>query len=312
MTAVAFGFPPAGTIGPSHATIGTFDGIHRGHLVLLKPLIAGARQAGAASVMITFEPHPRCVLDPDHCPPNLTTLDEKAWLLDQLGLEHLVVIPFTPQVAGLSPAAFMKRLSRGIELRHIIIGEDFRFGQGRRGDPAFLRRLGIREGFTLAVAPTLARGRAPVSSSRIRRLVMLGQMRAAAQLFGRDYFFRSGVEHGAGRGRQLGFPTANLRIAPNKLLPANGVYAARVGLGGTIYAGALSVGFRPTFGGNTLTVEVFVLDFDGDLYDSVLTVWFVQRLRGEKRFATVPALQQQMTRDVQNARRILGPAPVAT
>ena len=312
MTAVAFGFPPAGTIGPSHATIGTFDGIHRGHLVLLKPLIAGARQAGAASVMITFEPHPRCVLDPDHCPPNLTTLDEKAWLLDQLGLEHLVVIPFTPQVAGLSPAAFMKRLSRGIELRHIIIGEDFRFGQGRRGDPAFLRRLGIREGFTLAVAPTLARGRAPVSSSRIRRLVMLGQMRAAAQLLGRDYFFRSGVEHGAGRGRQLGFPTANLRIAPNKLLPANGVYAARVGLGETTYAGALSVGFRPTFGGNTLTVEVFVLDFDGDLCDSVLTVWFVQRLRGEKRFATVPALQQQMTRDVQNARRILGTAPVVT
>src|SRR5213078_5163215 len=127
MTAVTFGFPAAGTIGPSHATIGTFDGIHRGHLALLKPLIEGARQARAASVVITFEPHPRCVLDPDHCPPNLTTLDEKAWLLDQLGLDHLVVIPFTPQLAALSAPAFMQRLLRGMQLRRLVIGEDHRF-----------------------------------------------------------------------------------------------------------------------------------------------------------------------------------------
>jgi len=131
-------------------------------------------------------------------------------------------------------------------------------------------------------------------------------MRAAAQVLGRDYFFRATVEHGAERGRKLGFPTANLRIAPNKLIPATAVYAARVDLDGQRFDGALSVGFRPTFGGNTLTVEVFLLDFDADLYDKLLTVWFVQRLRGEKRFATVPALQQQMARDVENARRILG------
>ncbi len=305
MTAVSFGFPAAGTLGPSHATIGSFDGIHRGHLALLKPLIAGARAASAASVLVTFEPHPRCVLDPDHCPPNLTTLDEKAWLLDQLGLDHLVVIPFTPQVAALSPPAFMQRLLRGMQLRQIVIGEDFRFGHGRRGDPAFLRRFGTRHGFTVQVGPTLTRGRAPVSSSRIRRLVLLGQVRAAAQLLGRDYFMRSAVEHGVERGRQLGFPTANLRIAPNKLLPATGIYAARVDVDERSYAGALSLGFRPTFGGNSLTVEVFVLDFDGDLYDTILTVWFVQRLRAEKRYASVPALQQQMARDVENTRRIL-------
>ena len=133
-------------------------------------------------------------------------------------------------------------------------------------------------------------------------------MRAAAQLLGRDYFFRSTVEHGAQRGQQLGFPTANLRIAPNKLIPATAVYAARVDLDGQTYDGALSVGFRPTFGGNTLTVEVFLLDFVGDLYGRLLTVRFVQRLRAEKRFATVPALQQQMAKDVENARRILGAA----
>jgi riboflavin kinase/FMN adenylyltransferase len=305
MTAVSFGFPAAGALGPSHATIGSFDGIHRGHLALLKPLIAGAVAAGAASVLVTFEPHPRCVLDPDHCPPNLTTLDEKAWLLDQLGVDHLLVIPFTPQVAALSPAAFMQRLLRGMQLGRIVIGEDFRFGHGRRGDPAFLRRFGTRHGFTVEVAPTLTRARVPVSSSRIRRLVLLGQVRAAAQLLGRDYFMRSAVEHGVERGRQLGFPTANLRIAPNKLLPATGIYAVRVDVDDRRYAGALSLGFRPTFGGNSLTVEVFVLDFDGDLYDKLLTVWFVQRLRAEKRFATVPALQQQMARDVENTRRIL-------
>jgi riboflavin kinase / FMN adenylyltransferase len=305
MTAVSFGFPAAGTFGPSHATIGSFDGIHRGHLALLKPLITGARAAGAASILVTFEPHPRCVLDPDHCPPNLTTLDEKAWLLGRLGLDQLVVIPFTPQVAALSPAAFMQRLLRGTELRHLVIGEDFRFGHSRRGDPAFLRRLGTRDGFSVEVAPTAVRGRAPISSSRIRRLLLLGQVRAAAQLLGRDYFMRSTVEHGVQRGRQLGFPTANLRIAPNKLLPANGIYAVRVDLDDATYPGALSLGFRPTFGGNSLTVEVFILDFAGDVYDRVLTVWFVQRLRAEKRFASVPALQQQIARDVENTRRIL-------
>jgi riboflavin kinase / FMN adenylyltransferase len=292
-------------LGPAHATIGSFDGIHRGHQALLKPLIAGARKAGAASVVITFEPHPRCVVDPEHCPASITTLEEKAWLLDQLGLDQLIVIPFTSQVAALSPAAFMERLLRGMQLRHLITGQDFRFGHRRRGDAAFLRRLGARQGFTIAVESTLERGKAPISSSRIRRLVLLGQLRAATQLLGHEYFFRSPVEHGMRRGRQLGFPTANLKIVPNKLIPANGVYAARVLRDDRIYEGALSVGYRPTFGGNSLTVEVFILDFDAEIYGEVLTVWFVQRLRAEKRFASVPALQEQMKRDVENAKRIL-------
>lgn len=305
MTAVSFGFPPARMLGPAHATIGSFDGIHRGHQALLKPLIAGARKAGAASVIITFEPHPRCVVDPEHCPASITTLEEKTWLLEQLGLDHLIVIPFTAQVAALSPAAFMERLLRGMQLRHLITGQDFRFGHRRRGDVAFLRRLGARQGFTIAVESTLERAKAPISSSRIRRLVLLGQLRAAAQLLGHEYFFRSPVEHGMGRGRQLGFPTANLKIAPNKLIPANGVYAVRVLRDDRTYEGALSVGYRPTFGGNSLTVEVFILDFDAEIYGEELTVWFVQRLRAEKRFASVPALQQQMARDVENAKRSL-------
>ena len=302
---VSFGFPQAGTIGPAHLTIGTYDGVHRGHLAILKPLIEEARAAGAASAMVTFEPHPRCVLDPDHCPPSLTTLDEKTWLLDGLGLDHVIVIPFTPQVAALTPAGFMRRLTKGMQPRQIVVGYDFAFGQGRRGDHAFLQRLGSKEGFAVRVVPALQRGGEPVSSSRIRRLILLGQVRAAAQLLGRDYFFRSVVEHGAQRGHRIGFPTANLKITPNKLLPANGVYAIRVRLEEIALTGVLNVGFRPTFGGNTLTVEAFIFDFEGDLYGKLMTVSFVQRLRGEKRFASAEALQQQIGRDVANAKRIL-------
>lgn len=305
MTAVSFGFPPPGTLGAVHATIGTFDGLHKGHQALLRPLIARAREAGAASVLVTFEPHPRCVVDPNHCPAYLTTIDEKRLLLEQMGLDHLVVIPFTTQVSAMSPAAFMQRLTRGMQLRYLITGEDFRFGQGRRGDPAFLRRLGERDHFTVEVTATVSRGKAPISSSRIRRLLLLGQMRAAAQLLGRNYLFRSTVEHGEKRGRQLGFPTANLRIPPNKLVPASGVYAVQVDVDSRLLMGALSAGYRPTFGGHNLTVEVFILDFDEELYDRTLTVWFVQRLRGEKRFASVPGLTAQMARDVENTRRIL-------
>lgn len=302
---VSFGFPEPGTVGATHATIGTFDGLHRGHLRVLMPVIEGARAAGAASLVVTFEPHPRCVLDPDHCPANLTTLDEKTWLLDRLGLDHLMVIPFTPQVAAMSPTDFMRRLTRGMRLQHLWVGHDFAFGRGRRGDHAFLRQLATRQNFGLDVAAVQERGGAPISSSRIRRLLLLGQIRAASQLLGRDYLLRSTVEHGADRGKMLGFPTANLKITPNKLLPANGVYAVRVDLEGSAHQGALNVGFRPTFGGHTLTVEVFLLDYQGDLYGKLLTVFFVQRLRGERRFASVTALQHQITRDVESARRVL-------
>lgn len=302
---LSFGFPEPAKLDATHATIGTFDGLHRGHLKVVGPVIDGARAAGADSLVVTFEPHPRCVLDPDHCPQNLTTLDEKAWLLDRLGLDQLVVIPFTPQVAAMSPTDFMRRLTRGMHLRRLVVGHDFAFGRGRRGDHAFLRQLAARQGFELEVIPVQERGGEPISSSRIRRLLLLGQVRAAAHLLGRDYWLRSTVEHGADRGKTLGFPTANLKITPNKLLPANGVYAVRVDVEGAEHQGALNLGFRPTFGGHTLTVEVFLLDYQGDLYGKLLTVFFFQRLRGERRFASVTALQHQIARDVETARRVL-------
>lgn len=302
---VSFGFPSTDRLGPVRFTIGTYDGIHRGHQTILVPLIEAARSSGSTSLLVTFEPHPRCVLDPDHCPQNLTTLDEKTWILEQLGMDRVVVIPFTPQVAVLSPAAFMRRLMSGMQIRHLTVGYDFAFGHGRRGDHAFLERLATSRGFSFSVVPALERGGAPISSSRIRRLVLLGQVRAAAQLLGRDYFLRSVVEHGVERGHRIGYPTANLKITPNKLLPANGVYAVRVLVDGETEPAVMNIGFRPTFGGSTLTVEAFLLDYEGDLYGKLLTVSFVQRLRGERRFPSATALQQQIARDVESAKRIL-------
>jgi riboflavin kinase/FMN adenylyltransferase len=256
-------------------------------------------------MLLTFDPHPRCVLDPENCPGSLTTLEDKVELLHELGIDHVVIIKFSPEIAALTPAAFMKRLTRGLPLRRIVVGHDFRFGRARRGDPAFLARLGTRQGFGVEVVTPLTRGGSVISSSRIRRLLLLGQVRAAAQLLGRDYLFRSTVEHGEKRGRQLGYPTANLRIEGNKLVPAWGVYAVRVEFDGEQRMGAMSIGVRPTFGGQKLTVEVYLIDFNGDLYDRVLTVWFVQRLRGERKFASIAGLHQQMARDVENVKRIL-------
>ena len=299
------GFPAPGALGPSAITIGAYDGLHRGHLALLGPLIGTARREGLLSVLVTFEPHPRCVLSPENCPLSLTTLEEKAWLLGRLGLDRLVVIPFTLQLSQLRAATFLQRLMRGIGLRRLVVGYDFAFGRGRQGDVDFLRQVAARRGFALEATAAVVRGGEPIGSSRIRRLILLGQLRAAAQLLGRDYLLRSTVEHGSQRGHTLGYPTANLAIPESKLIPPHGVYAVRIEVDGAGYQGAAYVGVRPTFGERTETVEAYLFDFEGDLYGRELAVSFVQRLRGERRFATVQALQQQMGKDVDKAKRVL-------
>lgn len=301
------GFPPIGAVGPSALTIGTYDGLHRGHLAIVSPLIESARRDGLLSTMVTFEPHPRCVLDPENCPPRLTTADERAWLLDRLGLDRLVVIPFTPSVAKLTANTFLDRVLHGVEVRRLVIGYDFAFGRGRQGDQAFLRQVAARRGFELQTVPALVRGNEPIGSSRIRRLILLGQLRAAAALLGRDYLIRSRVEVGSQRGHSLGFPTANLAIPSSKLMPPNGVYAVRVEMELGAFQGAAYIGPRPTFGEHTVMLEVYLFGFEGDLYGRTLCIWFVQRLRGDRRFATAQALQHQMARDVEKAKRVLSP-----
>jgi riboflavin kinase / FMN adenylyltransferase len=255
--------------------------------------------------LITFEPHPRCVLDPDHCPKNITTLDEKLRLLELLGVEHAIVLLFNRDLAGLAAADFMAGLLGAIDLRLLVTGHDFALGRGREGDLGWLREFcGEREIEVRALEPLLVDGQ-ELHSSEIRRLVTLGDVAEANRLLGRDYSMHGIVEHGHEVGRGLGFPTLNISVAPNKLVPAPGVYAGRARVGDELFKAAIGVGYRPTFGGTDLTVEAYLLDFDRNLYQQRVEVTFAARLRDEVKFATPDALAEQMRRDVDETRRVL-------
>jgi riboflavin kinase/FMN adenylyltransferase len=286
-------------------TIGSFDGVHRGHVKVVRRLVQQARRQGAPTAVMTFDPHPRCVLAPDTCPLSLTTVDEKAAVVAELGVEHLVVMPFTHRLSQLTATEFMDKTTASLPLSGLVIGYDFALGHQRRGDRPFLEHYGEHHGFAVEVITPHSTEGHVVSSSRIRELLLEGQVAHAARLLGRHYSISSFVEHGAGRGSRIGFPTANLAITPNKLVPKNGVYAIWVDIAGRTYAGALNAGYRPTFGENRLTVEAFVFDFEGDIYNQDVRVRFVQRIRDERRFESPEALVKQIGKDVARARRIL-------
>ncbi|MHB8508488.1 MAG: bifunctional riboflavin kinase/FAD synthetase [Candidatus Dormibacteria bacterium] len=307
---VHFGVP-ARAIGPAWMTIGSFDGVHRGHARVVQRLIRRAREDATESVLLTFDPHPRCVLQPDHCPPTLTTVDEKAGVLGEMGVDHLVVMPFTRRVSELSPVDFMRQLQHGVRIAGLEIGYDFALGHQRRGDRGFLEDYGREQNFAVEVTSALTSSGALVSSSAIRALLLEGKVASATRLLGRQYSISSFVEHGTGTGSRIGFPTANIGITPNKLVPHNGVYAVWVDVAGGTYPGAMNVGYRPTFGGNRLTVEAFIFDFDRDVYREEVRVRFVRRIRGERRFESPEALVAQIERDVRRARHLLGKTPPA-
>ena len=305
---VQFGLPDATEPGgaPVHLTIGNFDGVHLGHRRILEALVAGARAAGGEAVVMTFDPHPRCVLDPDNCPTQLTTLDEKRDLLERCGIDRLVVLEFTRALSRWSAEHFCDRVTAGFApLRRLVVGYDFALGHNRRGDIAFLGAWGRRHGFAVEPVEVEVVGAEPVSSSRIRRGLLDGEVATAARLLGRPYFLDSWVVHGAQRGTRLGFPTANLAITPNKCLPARGIYAMWVLVQGQWQQAATSVGYNPTFGGDHLTVEAYLLDFTGDIYRERLRAAFVARLREERAYATAEELSAQIAVDVEDARRQL-------
>jgi riboflavin kinase/FMN adenylyltransferase len=296
---------PKQPLGPVVLTIGSFDGVHRGHQRVLASL---RRQAGAnraESVVVTFDPHPRCVLAPDTCPLTLTMVDEKAEIMGRLGIDHLVVLPFTRKLSQLTATEFMDRLMEKMALNGMVIGYDFAFGHQRRGNREFLEHLGARRGFTVEVVTAHSSGGLVVSSSEIRRLLLEGHIPQANRLLGRHYSIVSFVEHGTGTGSRIGYPTANFAITPNKLVPKQGVYAVWVDIRGNAHQGAMNIGYRPTFGENRLTVEAFILDFEGDIYREDVRARFVQRIRDEKRFESVDALVAQIAKDVERARAIL-------
>jgi riboflavin kinase/FMN adenylyltransferase len=294
---------------PVVLTIGNFDGVHLGHAALLSAVRSRAATEGAQSALLTFDPHPRCVLDPAHCPQSLTTVGEKTSLLAAGGLDRLVVLPFTRAVSTWGAEQFCDMLLESFDLRALVVGHDFALGHKRQGDIGFLREYGARHGFAVDVVDVVHVGADVVSSSRVRALLGEGDVRSAGSLLGRPYFMDAVVEHGEEVGRHLGFPTANLSIAATKCLPAPGVYAMWVHVDGQWRAAATNVGYRPTFGGDRLTVEAYLLDFAGDLYDREVRAAFVERLREERAYSAVDDLVAQIGRDVEQVRALLRQEP---
>ena len=291
---------------PVVLTIGNFDGVHLGHAALLAAVRSEAAGAAAQSALLTFDPHPRCILDPAHCPQSLTTVGEKQAVLAAGGLDRLVVLPFTRAVSSWGAEQFCDMLREAFDLRALVVGHDFALGHKRQGDLAFLRDYGQRHGFPVVVVDAVTADGEVVSSGRIRSLLGEGDVRSAAALLGRQYFMDAVVEHGEEVGRHLGFPTANLSIATSKCLPAPSVYAMWVRVDDVWHAAATNVGYRPTFGGDRLTVEAFLLDFSGDLYDREVRAVFVERLREERIYPDASELVAQIKRDVAQVGAVLG------
>lgn len=241
------------------------------------------------------------MLDPANCPQSITTLQEKLALVERAGIAHAIVLRFDRELASLSPQQFIDRLSAAMEIRRWVIGYDFAFGRGRTGSATWLRA----NGHDVEVVPLFTFHGHELHSSEIRRLVTEGDVERANDLLGREYSMAGPVEAGAQVGRQLGFPTANISPEPNKLVPALGAYAGRVHAPEGDFAAALSVGYRPTFGGTELKVEAFLLDFEGDLYQRRLELRFAKWLHPDIKFATAADLVQQLKKDVADTRQIV-------
>jgi riboflavin kinase/FMN adenylyltransferase len=293
-------YPP--DAGQSAVALGVFDGVHLGHRAILATAVAEARRHGLVALACTFDPHPLEVLQPARAPLPLTSLDDRLALIAETGIHTTVVVSFTREVAAIEPEAFVREvLVSALKARDIVVGFNHRFGRGARGDAELLRVLGARLGFRAHVVAPLLVDRIPVSSSEVRAALQAGDVERAARMLGRPYSVEGEVVRGAGRGRTLGFPTANVKPDRPLPLPA-GVYACQARLGSERHAAVLNLGVRPTFGETELLVEAHLLDFSGDLYGRRLRLEFLRRLREERKFADVEALRRQIALDVAAAR----------
>jgi len=299
-------FPPSDT---SVVSLGTFDGVHRGHQVILGELKARAERARAHATMITFEPHPQLVLQDSGRPQQevLTTIEEKIEILDDLGLDRLVIAHFSPTFASMGPERFViDLLIAKLRMREIIIGHDHAFGKGRSGNLALLQKLGAEFGFVVDSLPPLKVGEEIISSTRIRHALQEGNLEVAGQMLGRPYSINGLVVHGAGRGTGLGYPTINLRpYSQYKLVPRPGIYASRTRLGGRSHNSVTYIGTRPTFSAQERVIETYLFDFDGHLYGQEATVEFIAYIREDAKFATTQALIEQIKQDVTKSMELL-------
>lgn len=292
--------------GPTALAIGNFDGVHRGHGALLGRLGDVARQHALPPTVLTFEPHPREFFSPASAPARLTTFREKIELLGEAGVAQAMVCRFDAAFAALSAEQFVERvLVSGLQVRHVIIGDDFRFGKGRTGDFALLQQAGRQHGFAVEAMGSVTVDGERVSSSGVRAALAAGEMEHAARLLGRPYIIDGQVTRGQQLGRQWGFPTANLRIRHNPL-PMTGVFAVEVdGLGEMPLPGVANLGIRPTVGGTRPLLEVHLFDFERDIYGAHISVRFVHKLRDEQRFPNFDALKAQIAADAAAARAFI-------
>jgi len=288
-------------------TIGVFDGVHRGHQHLLRKLVQGAHTAGIPAVVLTFHPHPAVVLGGQSDFKSLTTPGERAELLTGLGVDAVITQTFDRAFAGQTAGEFMQRVARALGLRHLFIGYDFALGYKREGDAARLTELGNALGYQVEVVEPVRGGKNILSSTTIRALVREGALAEAAGSLGRLYTVSGPVVHGDGRGHLINIPTANIAYPPDKLIPANGIYATWAWVKGARHASATNVGVNPTFTPDKTTpnVETYLLDFDRDLYGQEVKIEFVARLRDEMKVPSVEALVEQIRADVVRTRTIL-------
>jgi riboflavin kinase/FMN adenylyltransferase len=288
-------------------TVGTFDGVHRGHQAVLAEVARRARASGLVSLLVTFEPHPLEVVNPPAAPQLLTLPAEKREILAQLPVDRVALLPFTAELARLGPEEFVREVLRArYGMRELVLGFDHGFGRARSGDAASVRRLAAEEGFRVDVVPAVLDGGQAISSSLIRTALAHGNLEAAAGWLGRPYSVLGTVERGAGRGRTIGVPTANLAPPdPRKLLPPDGVYAVRVYREGRCWGGMMNQGPRPTFGVAARGLEVHMFEFEGDLVGATVKIEWVRRLRDVQAFPDRDALVAQLTRDAHAARASL-------
>lgn len=292
--------------GDSAMTIGFFDGVHRGHQTVIRRVGEVAGERSLRAVAVTFDRHPLQTLSPGKTPPLLTTLRRKAALIEALGIDVLFVLEFTEQVSRWPPEEFVDRiLARGLSTRHVTVGTNFTFGHKAAGNFQVLADLGTAHGFSVEPVALFKVDGRPVSSTSVREALAEGDLEWPERALGRRYAVEGQVVAGAGRGKGLGYPTANLRIPDGIQIPGRGVYAGRAAIEGRWRTAAINVGINPTFGGVPLHVEAYLLDFDGDLGGQVLTVEFWARLRDEVRFDSPGELTQQIAEDVERTRSIV-------
>jgi riboflavin kinase/FMN adenylyltransferase len=292
----------------SWLAVGVFDGVHRGHQKLINRLVSGAQTEEALAVILTFDPHPAKFFKKNNEIKLLTLPGERARLLGGLGVDVVITHPFDMDMANTTAFDFMKYLKDRLGLKHLVLGYDSTLGRNREGDATRLTKIGSELGYTVETVPALGDESGVISSTEIRKLVTVGNVAEAAHLMGHPYQLQGLVAHGDQRGRTIGFPTANLDYAREKVIPASGIYACWAYVGDEKYKAAVNIGTNPTFTPDktTLNVEAYLVDFDRDIYGEVMRLEFMQRLRDELQYTTVDALIEQIELDVKKTREILG------